>query len=199
MSSRLQIDLAEAIDDNDTDELRRLLNICDMLHKGVGSISGYEEKDMPTDEKYEEAKAAYRDLETLETITHSKVIDIEDYNPKGTSIKADNSKATKNALIYMDGIEITEHIPELNNVILMPKFDGCSVGVEIIKSGKEFIITRAHTRGTDNLNGKRQCQDKTEYLKDVSQNMINNMNKVIKSIKKPEIKITYKDMELIGK
>ena len=55
MSSSLELALIEAIAEDDIIQLRKYVNICDMLHKGIDEIEGYTEKDLPSDEKYEEA------------------------------------------------------------------------------------------------------------------------------------------------
>ena len=197
MSSPLELALIEAIDDNDILQLRKYIHICDSLHKGISEINGYTEKDLPSDEKYEEALKQLKEFEQLETIMQSKIIPIEDYNPNvNTSMLTDSAKATRNTLIFMDGIQITETIPTIKNVILMPKFDGCSIGSEFIKTDNEFKISRAHTRGSDNLNGKRQCQDKTEYLQEVSASLLKKLNKQCN--KDIIIDITYKDITKIG-
>lgn len=197
MSSPLELALIEAIDDNDILQLRKYIHICDSLHKGISEINGYTEKDLPSDEKYEEALKQLKEFEQLETIMQSKIIPIEDYNPNvNTSMMTDSAKATRNTLIFMDGIQITDTIPNIKNVILMPKFDGCSIGSEFIKIDNEFKISRAHTRGSDNLNGKRQCQDKTEYLQEVSASLLKKLNKQCN--KDIIINITYKDITKIG-
>ena len=197
MSSPLELALIEAIDDNDILQLRKYIHICDSLHKGISEINGYTEKDLPSDEKYEEALKQLKEFEQLETIMQSKIIPIEDYNPNvNTSMMTDSAKATRNTLIFMDGIQITDTIPNIKNVILMPKFDGCSIGSEFIKIDNEFKISRAHTRGSDNLNGKRQCQDKTEYLQEVSASLLKKLNKQCN--KDIIIDITYKDITKIG-
>ena len=197
MSSPLELALIEAIDDNDILQLRKYIHICDSLHKGISEINGYTEKDLPSDEKYEEALKQLKEFEQLETIMQSKIIPIEDYNPNvNTSMLTDSAKATRNTLIFMDGIQKTETIPNIKNVILMPKFDGCSIGSEFIKTDNEFKISRAHTRGSDNLNGKRQCQDKTEYLQEVSASLLKKLNKQCN--KDIIIDITYKDITKIG-
>ena len=197
MSSPLELALIEAIAEDDIMQLRKYVNICDMLHKGIDEIEGYTEKDLPSDEKYEEALEHIKAFEQLETVMQSKTINIEEYNPNiNTSSLSDSARITRNTLIYMDGIQITDTIPNIKDVILMPKFDGCSIGAEFIKIDNKFVISRAHTRGTDNLNGKRQCQDKTEYLNEVSKDLLKKLNKQCKQ--DIIIKIYYKDVSLIG-
>ena len=197
----LEEQLIKAIDGDSIEELEKYISICDMLHKGICEICGYTTNDEPDDMKYEEAVSRLEELkkireaERFETIIHAAPPPIEEYNPKTSSLKMENAKAARNTLLFMDGIEMAEIIPNLSDVILMPKFDGCSLGVKIVKNGDGFLITEAETRGTDNLNGKRNCQDKTEYLKEVAQDMINRMNEHIEN---PIMTIFYKDMSKLG-
>ena len=202
--STLTDELVEAIESNDLEGLQRIISICDMLHKGVGEVDGYTEKDMPTDKKYEEGLEQLRTLEQLETVVHSQPIPIEDVSPVNSSRLSNSAKATKNTLILMDSIEMAKDIPTIKNALLMPKFDGCSIGVEITKTGSDLQIIHAHTRGTDDLSGYRNCQDATEYLKIVGESLLKRMNKKIKKLSKPEnadkaiIDIKYKDESKIG-
>ncbi len=194
--SRLQEDITKAIADDDIKQLNKLLTICDLLHKGAPKYEGYVVDDLPTDMKYEEAKTYLRDQELLNlTISNKNALEVSNKS----KIDRSYAKANKDVLMYMDGIQITETIPNIKNVILMPKFDGCSVGTEFIKSGDNFIINKAHTRGTDNLNGSRKCQDKTEYIKSLFVEQLNNINKIINN-KELDLNITikYKDVKLLG-
>ena len=146
--SRLQEAIIKAIADDDVQQLNRLITICDLLHKGMPDYEGYNSNDLPTDMKYEEAKKYLNDQEILNlTISNKNVHEVSE------KCKIDRSynKANKEVLMYMDGIQITETIPKIKNVILMPKFDGCSVGTEFIKTGNNFVINnRACVRHTCN-------------------------------------------------
>lgn len=194
--SRLQEDITKAIANDDINQLNKLLTICDLLHKGMPKYEGYDINDLPTDMKYEEAKKYLHDQEILNlTITNKNVLEVSEKS----KIDRSYAKANKDVLMYMDGIQITETIPNITNVILMPKFDGCSVGTEFIKSGDNFVINKAHTRGTDNLNGSRKCQDKTDYIKSLFVEQLDNINKIIND-KKLDLNMTikYKDITLLG-
>ena len=185
----MELSVIKAIADVDLSELERLLKINDFLHKGMPEYEGYKHDDMLTDMKYEEALSFLREQKSLEVSMNAKTTD------DITSTK----KANENTLMFMDGIQIVDIIPELKHVILMPKFDGCSVGTEIIKSGDIFKVSKAHTRGTDNLNGTRKCQDKTTYIQAVTTEMMKNINEIISNKKKDlTMELHYKNTSLLG-
>lgn len=185
----MELKVIKAIDESNLNELERLLKINDLLHKGMPEYAGFKQDEMLTDIKYEEALSFLREQRSLEIALTSKVSDEF----------TDTRKASENTLMFMDGIQITDTIPEITDVVLMPKFDGCSVGCEIIKSSSSFVISKAHTRGTDNLNGTRKCQDKTTYIQEVSVSMMDRFNKIISDKNKNlQIKLHYKNTELTG-
>lgn len=183
--------LIEAISNEDRDKLEKLLIICDYLHKGAPTMNLGEDRftpsDLPSDMKYEEAKEELKRLSEL-NLTLTKTIAVNDSSKSG------------NVLLYMDGIQSTETIPKISDALLMPKFDGCTVAIELINTGKEFVINRAHTRGSDNLAGTRKCQDKTDYVSEVFQDKLQIMNKRYKKIVSKNISynISYKNKELVG-
>lgn len=185
----MELSVIKAIDEVNLTELERLLKINDLLHKGMPEYEGYKQSDMLTDMKYEEAVNFLKEQKLLEITLSNK--EQTDYSPV--------QKINKNTLMFMDGIQIVCSIPEIKHVILMPKFDGCSVGCEIVKTSNGYEITKAHTRGTDNLNGTRKCQDKTDYIKTVSKDIIKNINDILtdKTIDL-NIKIHYKNTDLVG-
>ena len=186
----MELKVVKAIADNDLEELERLIKISDFLHKGIPEYEGYTQNDMLTDMKYEEAVNYLREQRKLLIAINTK----EEVKDNGTNIKAN-----KNTLMFMDGIQITNTIPTIKHAILMPKFDGCSVGCEITKTTDGFMLTKAHTRGADDLNGNRQCQDKTNYLQMITTKMIDNINSIVNN-KDIDLKITikYKNINIIG-
>ena len=187
--AKLEKLLIKAITNNNAEELERLINICDLLHRGAPSYEGFTEKDIPDDMKYEEAKEKLKDLRKLEI-----AMTIPDKESITDKIK---KKRQENILLYMDGIQSPQEIPTLSDVILMPKFDGCSIGVEITKNfDNSFSITTAHTRGSDSLTGKRKCQNKTELISKIFS--LETFNKLYKEHLEEEFPLEYKDETLIG-
>ena len=187
--TRLDKLLVKAITNDNAEELEKLINICDLLHRGAPSYEGFTEKDLPDDMKYEEAKEKLKDLRKLEI-----AMTIPDKESITDKIR---KKRQENVLLYMDGIQSPQEVPTLSNVILMPKFDGCSIGVELTKNNDNtFTITTAHTRGSDNLTGKRKCQNKTELITKIFS--LETFNKIYNENIKEYFPIEYKDESLIG-
>lgn len=195
-NSKLTNNIINAITHNNADELERLINICDLLHRGMPNYMDtyksnseiYTINDIPTDQLYEEAKDKLKQLRLLSIAL--TVPDQDSITDKIQKRKQDNT------LLYMDGIQAPTEVPTIDNVIIMPKFDGCSIGVELVRqSDKQFIISFAHTRGSDNLTGSRKCQNKTELIQQVFN--LNNFNKLINNYSKP-FELTYKDESQIG-
>lgn len=186
----MELKVVKAIADGDLEELERLIKISDFLHKGVPEYEGYTQDDMLTDMKYEEAVSYLKEQRKLLIAINSK---------KEVKDNETNIKANKNTLMFMDGIQIVDTIPTINHAILMPKFDGCSVGCEIVKTTDGFVLTKAHTRGADDLNGNRQCQDKTTYLQAITTKMIENINSIVNNNEIDlNITIKHKNTNILG-
>ena len=204
--------LRKAIVDNDADEIERLLIICDLLHKGLPVYNSgdetYTEKDIPSDQLYEEAN----DLRPLERPIPSRALeearaklkqlrslDIAMTIPDKESITDKIQKRRQDSvLMFMDGIQAPIVVPSIEDVILMPKFDGCSVGVELVRQqANNFIVSFAHTRGSDSLTGKRRCQDKTELIQQVFN--LDKFNELIQHKDQPNtFTLAYKDETQLG-
>lgn len=187
MTTRLENELVQSIAIKDIDALRKLLTICDFLHKGANTFCGYSSADLPPDSKYEEAKQL---IQSSKDILRMSLI--ENTREK-TSLQNDS-------LMYMDGIQSPANIPSIDtDTILMPKFDGCSIGLELTNvsdsSVPKFVITNAHTRGRDNLNGRRSCQNKTDLLNAVFGKDVDEMNERLTPM---SIAINIKDESLVG-
>ena len=202
----LDIALTEAIVNEDKNRIEKLLLISDYLHKGAPTYEGFKQSDLASDMKYEEAKKKLSSLMSLDaTISLSK---INSQSSTKSDIKLRKTKERINdTLMFMDGIQIVEQIPSINDAILMPKFDGCSIAVELVaeednEGYKYFVITKAHTRGSDNLTGTRKCQDKTEYIKEVFNDKVNEFNKIFNKLQHKDKPVVYnlehKDINLLG-
>lgn len=187
MTTRLEKDLVQSIAINDIEAIRKLLTICDFLHKGANTFCGYSSADLPPDSKYEEAKQlihASKDIIKMSLLENSR----------------EKQSLQNDSLMYMDGIQSPANIPSIDtDTILMPKFDGCSIGLELTNvsdsSVPKFVITNAHTRGRDNLNGRRQCQNKTDLLTAVFGKDVDEMNERLTPM---SIAMDIKDESLVG-
>jgi len=185
--------LANAIDNENLDELNKLVIICDFLHKGIQRYEYdndvYTIKDIPSDTKYEEAKRVIERLQSIDlAVLLPKILDKK-------ITKIDNTNKT---IMFMDGIQITTDIPAIENALLMPKFDGCSVAIELLRYNDTWIVNRAHTRGSDDLSGNRRCQDKTELLQKSFD--LSKFNTIFESLSKnnESYRLRYKDITKIG-
>lgn len=119
-----------------SEEIRLLLNICDKLHNGE-HVEGYSIKDLPSDSVYEEYKNKLR--------LHNKMV-------------------TKQPIMYMGSIPKEKEIHVINNAIIMPKFDGCSVALRFKIENNTLSLIQAHTRGSD-VGSDRINSDLTEKMK----------------------------------
>ena len=196
--STLSNKLVKAITENNANELERLIVICDLLHKGLPMFDDaqasvhYTPNDLPTDMVYEEAVSKLKQLRGLDIAM--TIPDVETITDKIQKRKQSN------VLLFMDGIQSPTMIPSIDDVILMPKFDGCSVGVELVRQtscvkdvSRSFVVSHAHTRGNDNLTGNRKCQTKTELIQQVF-----NLDAFNKCLSTGEFTLSYKDERLIG-
>lgn len=65
-------------------------------------------------------------------------------------------------ILIMDGIELPKKIPTINEpVILMPKFDGCTIAIAFNPS----TVLTAHTRGVDSTTGNKKINFVTDKMK----------------------------------
>lgn len=186
--STLSNKLVKAITENNANELERLIIICDLLHKGLPMFDDtYTPNDLPTDMIYEEAVSKLKQLRGLDIAM--TIPDMETITDKIQKRKQSN------VLLFMDGIQSPTMIPSIDDVILMPKFDGCSVGVELVRQTphQQFVVSYAHTRGNDDLTGNRKCQTKTELIQQVF-----NLDMFNKCLSSGEFTLSYKDERLVG-
>lgn len=142
--------LAIAVANKDVDELKRLLHICDSLHKGK-AVEGYTSEDLPPDDNYEEALRAYRSLTTVPKPTVELLPDELDdlYMPRDAIIKDSVARMT-------------------GKVICLPKYDGVSCAVRFVRNGARFVIDKAVTRGVDhgfNHKNTDMTATMTDFLK----------------------------------
>lgn len=182
--------VVEAINDENINNMKQLLSICDLLHKGkencvctINNIKySFHDSDKIDDCKYEELKKKYKSIKRkINNISNGIVT-----GKHGSYIRKDNTLLVGNetnhfakkrinsiipgiiknntSLMIMDGIQYVEEIPELNDVILLPKFDGCTIAFSIKLINGLYKLNYAHTRGKDNADGTKKTTDITEKL-----------------------------------
>lgn len=125
MSQKLWKELIAAEKANDTDRIEELLIICDKIHAGI-KCEGYEITDLPPDAVYEKF--------------------VRTYNHSGIT----NTVST-NSIMIMATIPKSDELVKIENVMLMPKYDGCSIAIMLKRDdGDMFVPVYANTRGKEN-------------------------------------------------
>ena len=119
---KLSLELLEAANQNNIQLIHQLLQICDLLHNGQ-SVPNYTASDLPSDAEYEYYKNTYN-YQTDTTITESTIM-------------------------YMATIPKDKEIVEIQNAIIMAKYDGVSAATLFTKTDKPniYILKCANTRG----------------------------------------------------
>jgi hypothetical protein len=135
LSDKIQL----AITSVNIDKLREYKDICNILHTGENSLE-YTPSDMPSDSIYETIVRMTRDSEEVEEFS----------TMHGTTM-------------WMGTIPKPDQIVELENALVMPKFNGNSCGIKLIREGIKFILAKAHTRGKD-IGFSRKNLDITQKL-----------------------------------
>lgn len=135
--SKLTIALANAEDEI---TILYLLSVCDRLHNGEKKVDGYSTSDLPPDSIYEEYKNKIKSSN-------------------------ENSNSTESLpIMYMGSVPKEKEIKVIEDGVLMPKFDGCSVALRF-----QFIdqysakLIQAHTRGSD-VGSNRVNSDLTDKM-----------------------------------
>lgn len=145
MSSKLTIELSQA---KTLNEIERLLSICDRLHKGE-KVTGYTIEDLPSDSIYAEYKNKIN-KNNIENSVGSK--------------NSTQSNEHKDPIMYMGSVPKEKEIKVIENALIMPKFDGCSVALRFKIENNKLILTQAHTRGSD-VGSNRINSDLTQKMK----------------------------------
>ena len=200
-------DIVKAINEQDIIKGKDLIKICDRIHKSGKGWKGYKAEELPTDEKYEELKRMVEGFGNVELNAGLKTSDHAQYvrkDNKGTSIvdysalkRNDSNKIVDKpgSAIIMDGIVLPKSgIPTIKNAIIMPKYDGCAVGLHIEHKGLNWVLTKAHTRGLDSLNGDRKSSDITDKIKLI----FDPEPHLRKLLTQETIKIKAKDKKILG-
>ena len=166
---------SSAIVEKDFETLEYLINICDQLHGGVKEIDGFVSNDLPSDEKYEEMKRVLKENVRVSLLNIGSE-DISNLNKKyirkpgqmSNNVNTLGIKRTRHedpdSLLVVDGIQVQEEIENIENAILMKKYDGCSICCVFTRCGMLFKLEYARTRGVEKGNG-RNITDATSKMK----------------------------------
>ncbi len=201
----LELAIIEAIAQNDITGMKKLKAICDFLHNGQPEKNGYKMDDLPSDQKYEELSSAIQAY----TIHLNLELGRDTSGNHGSYIRKDKkcesieynhfsrgTHKTSSQLFLMDGIKHCEKVQDIEHAILTPKYDGCSVGFNLLKIDGKYEFGTAHTRGTSQNTGGRNSQDITDKMKEIFTEKISLLNILINDV--PTIDIMIKDSSKKG-
>lgn len=154
-----------AIADVDVDELKRLKDICDKLHRGI-EVEGYVADNMPPDGTYEEMKHRIEELETVGKLSGQLMTE----TVHSTYFRARPQKRLSEFHMDKDAIIKSSHIEASlkgQEILVMPKYDGVSCCIKFERNEKgTFDITKARTRGVD-VGLINNSTDMTERIKQI--------------------------------
>jgi NAD-dependent DNA ligase len=170
----------EVISGQSTDEafqvigkMLQLKDICDVIRSSGDDYKEYSSEDLPVDTAYDEMVETINNSASVigllsRTSGHSHAL----YRRKDnnyTSLKEGGTGFTSAEAIgdlWMGKVVKLAVIQEIENAVLMPKFDGCSCVIRFVKdtSSENFVIEKAQTRGRD-IGFLHRAADITEKMK----------------------------------
>ena len=160
--------IAKAISEKDFILMCDIKNICDRLHDGEQEVeykgNTYTPDDLPSDSVYEQLESEIQLMSSSKAIeatitTHKQ--SIRDY--------------------FMGSVPKESSIRSIDDVVIMPKYDGCSVGLTFVRStvDNKFDLQFARTRGqviSKSGTATRKWQNVTDKVKPLVYNIIEGLN-----------------------
>lgn len=142
-SKTLSEKIKVAIAKQDIEALYELKDICDRIHETGESYKNYTPKDLPSDALYEEM------VRTINAAA-AEMTDEITADDAATYTKTKRHKEKLIPDLWMGSITKETEILEIENALMLPKFDGCSCGVKLKRyiANSEFELVQAITRGT---------------------------------------------------
>jgi len=164
----LSSQIIDAVENNNIEKLYELKDLCDRIHF-EGEEIDYE---LPHDslydamiDKLEEFKSSSKDL--------SKIM------PDGNVYTNYIKHQTMISEMWMGSVDKTKTIPNIDDCIMMPKYDGNSCSIRIIRDeidpDHKFIIEKVETRGRDK-GLEHKSSDITNKFKGISEPLLNLIN-----------------------
>lgn len=177
LSDQIKIAIAK----NDINNLYKLKDICDRIHSTGQNYNSYKPDDLPTDTLYEEM---VRKINS--TATELKIVTQRGLETNSAYIRKDGQGVSDNGVkhrheknisdMWMGSITKLTDIKEMSDVILLPKFDGCSCGVRLKRLiDGTFEISEALTRGMDQ-GFKTKKSNITDKFSQISNNLIHKLS-----------------------
>jgi len=170
------------------DQIYELLKICDILHNG-GNVEGFTQNDLPPDDVYEAFKQKYNYVSIFD---------------KHVSSLQTNEEST---LLYMATIPKDKEVVEINNALIIPKYDGVSVAAKFVLNKEydneiEYLFDCANTRGkivgssiiTTNITPKLKTLIKC-FIINSSIIKILNVKKIQTIVLRGELILNYKQLD----
>lgn len=167
MSYSLKSRIAIAIKEKNLTDLLELKRICDLLHDGEEEVESedvtYTPDDLPPDSIYEQLVSAIEKLnimQVMECDTRPIKRGKQDY--------------------FMGSVPKKAQIEQMQNAILMPKYDGVSCGMTFVRDSttRLFSLEQARTRGAveAKAQGSRKYQDITPKIMTIVGPIIDSLN-----------------------
>ena len=177
LSDQIKIAIAK----NDINNLYKLKDICDRIHSMGQDYETYTPNDLPSDTLYEEM---VRKINS--TATELKIVTQRGLETNSAYIRKDGQGVSNNDVkhrhekyisdMWMGSITKLTDIKEMSDVILLPKFDGCSCGVRLKRTiDGTFEISEALTRGMDQ-GFKTKKSDITDKFSQISDFLIHKLS-----------------------
>jgi len=157
------MDIPKAIEIVDIEKLYAYKNICDKLHNGE-TVKGYSIEDLPNDELYEDMLQMIRQGE-------KGVIRLNDTGKKNADyVRKDTGHTIAAGVKFTQGFSelwmgsVPKKSREINgDIMYIPKFDGVSCGIKIVRNSKMELDT-AITRGSDVGSNRRNTDVKEKVI-----------------------------------
>ena len=170
-----------AIAKNDINNLYKLKDICDRIHSTGQNYNSYKPNDLPSDTLYEEMVRKINSIATELKIvtqrgleTNSAYIRKDGQGVSNNDVKHRHEKYISD--MWMGSITKLTDIKEMSDVILLPKFDGCSCGVRLKRLiDGTFEVSEALTRGMDQ-GFKTKKSDITDKFSQMADNLIHKLS-----------------------
>ena len=181
--SSLSNQLKTAIAKNDISLMYKLKDICDRVHSTGQDYETYAPNDLPSDTLYEEMVRKINSTATELKIVTQRGLE----STNSAYVRKDNQGISTNDVkhrhekyisdLWMGSITKLTDIKQMSDVILLPKFDGCSWGVRLKRAinGGAFEVSEALTRGMEE-GFKTKKSNITDKFIQISDNLLKKLS-----------------------